>query len=128
MREVLAKLPVSSLSELKAFELELCRVSNARVLTRAMAYKDFRITVLKCQQSGSPAYFRTILPDYHVIMVEDGVATLYRNCPNGGGDVDMEETGDGDSEGDCRDRGGDGNSERGCEGRPRKKAKGGGCK
>jgi hypothetical protein len=111
MREVLAKLPVSSLSELKAFELELCRVSNARVLTRAMAYKDFRITVLKCQQSGSPAYFRTILPDYHVIMVEDGVATLYRNCPNGGGDVDMEETGDGDSEGDCR-------------GRPRKKAKG----
>jgi len=89
MRHILAQLPVFTDIELKAFELQLRALTNGDSIPRTMAYVDFRVLVLKYQQTGYPTWFKAVLPNYHFIEFESGVATLYRNV---GTELDSEDT------------------------------------
>jgi len=90
MRHILAQLPVFTDLELKAFELKLRALTNGDSIPRTMAYVDFRVSVLKYQQTGYPTWFKAILPNYHFIEVQSGVATLYRNIGSALDDEDLE--------------------------------------
>ena len=88
MRHILAQLPVSTGLELTAFELKLRALTSGYSIPRTLAYADFRFSVLKYQQTGRPTWFKTVLPNYHFIEFESGVATLYRNV---GTELDSED-------------------------------------
>ena len=88
MRVVLCRLPVYTTPELKAFEHEVRTRTNGDSIQRTLAYGDFRLSILKFQQTGHPVCFKTVLPNYHFIAVESGVATLYRNV---GTELDSED-------------------------------------
>ena len=79
MRIVLSRLPVHTPSDLKAFEHELRILTNGDSIPRTLAYADLRLSILKYQQTGYPVWSKAVLPNYHFIEVEKGVATLYRN-------------------------------------------------
>jgi len=79
MRIVLASLPVHTTHELRAFEHELRTLTKGDSIPRTLAYSDFRISILKYQQTGHPNQFKSVLPNYHFIEFENGIATLYRN-------------------------------------------------
>ena len=79
MRVVLVRLPVYTAPDLGAFEQELRTLTNGDSIPRTLAYANFRLSVLKYQQTGHPICFKTVLPNYHFIGFKSGVATLYRN-------------------------------------------------
>ena len=79
MRHILTRLPVYTDLEFKAFELQLRELTKGYSIPRTMAYLDFRVSVLKYQQTGHPTCFKAVLPNYYCIEFENGVATLYRN-------------------------------------------------
>jgi hypothetical protein len=79
MRQVLARLPIQNIAQLKTFETELRKLTMGFSVVRSTAYTGFRMSVLQYHQTGKPTSFRAILAHNHFIRVSEGVATLYRN-------------------------------------------------
>lgn len=81
-RRVILQHTVHDSVHLKTFETELRRLTNGDSITRTVAYSNFRMAVIKLHQKAETTdqpVFKVILPNYHFISVENGIATLYRN-------------------------------------------------
>jgi hypothetical protein len=72
-------MPVTTGHELSSFETCMHKLTLGYCLARSMAFATFRRTVLQYHVTGKPSSFRSILANNHLISVDDGIATLYRN-------------------------------------------------
>jgi hypothetical protein len=88
MRIDLVSLPVYTTHQLSVFEHQLRTLTHGDSIPRTLAYSDFRINILKYQQTGLPICFKSVLPNYYFIEFENGLATLYRNV---GTELDSED-------------------------------------
>ena len=102
-------MPVTTGHELSSLETCMHKLTLGYCLARSMAFATFRRTVLQYHVTGKPSSFRSILAKNHLIPVDNGIATLYRNMEEeeyGGGndntttdcDHTMMESGDDDGE------------------------------
>lgn len=92
-QQIIAQLPVGTISELARFEKEMSMLTAGFSLRRSMSYSVFRISVLQAHQTGSVDGIKCILMHNHFISTNNGIATLYRNFEesqinNDGDDVD----------------------------------------
>jgi hypothetical protein len=93
MRHVLARLSVKTPQEMNIFELAMRAATEGFAISRSLAYTEFRLSVLRFQQTGQPVSFRNILTGNHVIETHHGISTLYRNSQDAGtSDMDYEVT------------------------------------
>jgi hypothetical protein len=93
MRHVLARLSVRTPQELGNFEAAMRNATEGFAISRSMAYNEFRITVMRYQQTGLPSTFKNILSPHHFIETDNGTATLFRNVQDmGAPDVDHDRT------------------------------------
>lgn len=91
MRHVLSRLSVKTPQELHLFEVAMRAATEGFAISRSLAYTEFRMSVLRFQQTGQPASFRNILTANHVVETHHGISTLYRNSQDtSSSDVDFE--------------------------------------
>jgi len=85
-------MPVTTGLDLSSFEKRMQGLTLGYCLARSMAFATFRRTVLQYHVTGKPSSFRSILANNHLISVEDGVATLYRNMEDDNPTTDGDHT------------------------------------
>jgi hypothetical protein len=78
MREDILKLPVKNAADLSSFDKQMSNLTTGFSLKRSMAYCEFRMAVLRSQQTKETINDKFFLPNNHYISIEEDVVTLYR--------------------------------------------------